>query len=398
MNSTDRHILTVTSFGHFLSHFNMLVFPALVIPLAGRLHLSMPEVLDMGFWMYLLFGLTAPLWGLLADRFGPRPLLGLFYLGAGCCGLGCSFSIDTPATLVLWLTGIGFFSAIYHPAGLGWIGCCVSRTSTGMAINGMFGNLGLASAPLVAGLVNWIWGIDAVYLGLGMGNLAGLLLLWLTRGEKNRLIQHQHGGASRATQLAPFLVLLGCMMLAGVVYRGATVMLPTLFQLRTPLVYAGITRLFHGVSANVVATVITSGLYLVGMLGQYMGGWVGERFDLRWSYLAFHLCTVPMAMLAGFLTNLPLVLVATVHSLFLLGMQPIENTLVARLSPPAMRSLAYGLKFVLTFGVGALAVKLVRWLAASHGIATAFPALGLVSVVLLGLIGLLIRRTPAMRS
>ena len=399
MDTGDRHILSVTCFGHFLSHFNMLVFPALVLPLAGRLQMDVASVLDLGFWMYLLFGITALGWGYLADRIGPRPLLALFYLGAGICGIGCSMVIDMPVMLRWWLAGIGLFSAIYHPAGLGWIACCVSRTSVGMAYNGMFGNLGLASAPLAAGLINWVFGIRAVYLGLGILNLLGLLLLWQTRGQAPARRRPGHAAANAAASARSFALLLVCMMLAGIVYRGSTVTLPTLFELRGADLYAAVTRLVAGgLPANVVATVITSGLYLVGMVGQYLGGRVGERFDLRWGYLVFHGLTVPAAMLAGVLTDLPLVLVATLHSMFLLGMQPIENTLVARLTLPSMHSFAYGMKFVLTFGVGSLAVKLVRWLTATQGIETVFPVLGMISLLLLGAISLLMRVTPPLHS
>ena len=77
MNSSDRSILTVTCYGHFLSHFNMLVFPAILLPLSAYLSLGMAATLDLAFWMYLLFGLTALPWGILADRIGPRPLLAL---------------------------------------------------------------------------------------------------------------------------------------------------------------------------------------------------------------------------------------------------------------------------------------------------------------------------------
>jgi len=68
MNPRDRRILVITCFGHFMSHYNMLVFPAVVLPLAGRLNMDMAQVLGISFWMYLLFGLTALPWGMVADR------------------------------------------------------------------------------------------------------------------------------------------------------------------------------------------------------------------------------------------------------------------------------------------------------------------------------------------
>jgi len=399
MNSSDRSILTITCYGHFLSHFNMLVFPAILLPLSARLGLDMSATLDLAFWMYLLFGLTALPWGMLADKFGPRPMLALFYLGAGGSGLAAAMLVDSPLGLKLSLAGIGLFSGIYHPAGLGWIASCVSRTSSGMAVNGMFGNLGLATGPLLAGIVNWIWGAQAVYICLGLLNFAGMAFL-LQVGTKSCASTNKTATVVNTAAWKGFAVLLICMMLGGIVYRGATVSLPALFELNGSGIFTAVSGFFKGteITSNVVATVITSGLYLVGMLGQYTGGWAGERFDLRISYLFFHLMTLPAAFMIGLTTDIPLVLLATIHSFFLLGMQPVENTLVARLTPPTLHSSAYGMKFILTFGVGALAVKMIKIVEHNWGIEAVFPALGIVSLALVGAIGVLIVVTPRMRS
>ncbi len=399
MNANDRSILTVTCYGHFISHFNMLVFPAILLPLSGRLGLDMVETLSLAFWMYLLFGLTALPWGLLADKLGPRPLLALFYLGGGGCGLAAALSVDSPLAFKLSLAGIGLFSGIYHPAGLGWIASCVSRTSAGMAVNGMFGNLGLAMAPLLAGIVNWLFGIEAVYFSLALLNLSGIFLLW-QRKEQHCQTTHTNNNSTETACWKGFSVLLVCMMLGGVVYRGTTVTLPALFELNGTVVYETVANLFKGatISANVVATVITSLLYLIGMGGQYLGGRIGERFELRFSYLFFHLMTLPAAFLIGMVTDIPLVLLATFHSFFLLGMQPVENTLVARLTPPGLRSSAYGMKFVLTFGVGAGAVKMIQVVENRWGLEAVYPSLGVVSLFLVAAIGVLIICTPRMRS
>ena len=142
MTPNERNVLITTCCGHFLSHFNMLTFPAVVLPLAAQLKLPIAEVLGISFWMYLLFGLTALPWGLAADRFGAKTLMGIFYGGAGLCGLTAAGWIDAPGLMSLALAGIGLFSGIYHPAGLGLISKQIKRISYGMGINGMFGNLG----------------------------------------------------------------------------------------------------------------------------------------------------------------------------------------------------------------------------------------------------------------
>jgi hypothetical protein len=51
-----------------------------------------------------------------------------------------------------------------------------------------------------------------------------------------------------------------------------------------------------------------------------------------------------------------------------MGMQPIENSLLAYLTPPQWRSVSYGIKFTLTFGAGSFAVKLAGWVESRYGI------------------------------
>lgn len=396
MNTHDKNILKVTCYGHFLSHFNMLVFPAILLPLSTRLHMEMTDVLALSFMMYLLFGVTSLPWGLLADKFGGRRLLCLFHIGAGICGLVAGALIDSPLGLKWALAGIGLFSGIYHPAGLGWIAKAVTRTSVGMAYNGMFGNLGLAAGPLLAGFVNYLYGPAVVYYVVGLMNFAGIY--FLLRSPVNDGATHEKKNKHDAASWSRFGVLLVAMMLGGVVYRGTTVTLPALFELQGGGFYQWISNMVEGTSANVVATVLVSGLYLVGMLGQYVGGRTGEKFDLRWGYFLFHALTIPAAFIISFLIDIPLILVATFHSFFLLGMQPIENTLVARLTPPSLHSSAYGMKFVVTFGVGAVAVKMVEMVKSSGGVADVYPVLGFVSILLIITILGLVRMVPPMKA
>ncbi|MCI5124018.1 MAG: MFS transporter, partial [Candidatus Electrothrix sp. AR5] len=383
--------------------------------------LDLAATLDLGFWMYLLFGITALPWGMLADKFGPRPLLALFYLGGGCSGLAAAVFVDNPSAFQLGLVGIGIFSGIYHPAGLGWIATSIPRrTASAMAINGIFGSLGLAMGPLLAGLINWLFGAQVVYLCLGLMNIAGIFFLLLSKkasrgvqqtGEQKNTsssAQEQVGEKEQFTAWKGFLVLLVCMMLGGVVYRGATVTLPALFERNLPTVVTAVNNLFQGgaisgtvsgtISSNLVATMTIGMLYLIGMYGQYVGGKCGERFDLRYGYLGFHLITIPFAFLIGTTTDMPLILLAALHSFFLLGMQPLENTLVAKLTPVWMRSSAYGMKFILTFGVGALAVKLIKIVEQGWGLPFFFPVLGTISVLLVIMIGVLIISTQHIRS
>ncbi|MDJ0624267.1 MAG: MFS transporter, partial [Desulfocapsaceae bacterium] len=335
----------------------MLVFPAVLIPLSTRLELSLVETLSLSFWMYLLFGVSALPWGMLADKISARLLLMIFYIGAGGAGLLAAVSLGNPKLLGFALTGIGLFSGIYHPVGLGWIARDIENTSLAMGYNGMFGNLGLAVAPLAAGLINYSIGLEAVYLCVGLLNLSGVVLLLKAKNNRSKKSIEANSRYQQNSSLLPFIILLFAMMLGGIVYRGTSVTLPAYFQLSNAQLFEGIKHLFGGIGTeNVVATILTSAIYFFGMAGQFFGGKIGEQYELRRSYCLFHIITVPAALAMAMTSNIPLIGFAMVHSFFLLGMQPIENTLVSRLAPPGLMSSAYGLKFILTFGVGALSV------------------------------------------
>jgi predicted MFS family arabinose efflux permease len=134
-------------------------------------------------------------------------------------------------------------------------------------------------------------------------------------------------------------------------------------------------------------------LLVAMMLGQYTGGRIAERYAPKYGYLIFHILTVPAAFLMALASNIPLVGLAVIYFFFLLEMQPIENTLVANFTPRRFHHSAYGIKFVLTFGVGALAVKMAAFIETTAGIGAIFPALGFTSLILVAVIVLLIFKT-----
>jgi MFS transporter, FSR family, fosmidomycin resistance protein len=393
LNQNDRRILLNTCYGHFMSHFNMLVFPALVLPLTTRLGLPMAQVLELSFWMYLLFGLTALLWGFLADRFGARVLLFVFFAGSGVSSIGAALWLDSPAFFASVLAALGFFSGIYHPAGLGLISKEMSRIGLGMGYNGMFGNLGLAMAPLLTGLINWLYGPQAAYLALGGLNLGGAILMIVFPVSRPLSVSGASSDEGNGF-LGLFVILLAAMMLGGIVYRGATVILPTYFELKTPELYRWLQAATRGeFSQNIVATTVTSLIFLIGVLGQYSGGRCADRYEPAVCYLIFFGIAGPASFFMALTSDLQLIGLAVIFFFFLLGMQPVENTLIARFVPKKYHHSAYGAKFVLTFGVGALAVKMVAAIESAYNIETIFFFLALAVGVALGFIGWLIVRS-----
>lgn len=272
MDSHERRILVIANFGHLMSHYNMAVFPALVLPLAGRLHLDGSEVLALSFWQYLLFGLTALPWGAAGDKWGGRPLMIVMFLGCGLSGLAAAVWIDSPWELSLALAGIGLFSGAYHPIGMGLISRGIKRITMAMGYNAVFGGLGLVVAPFITGIFNWLSGPRAAFLALALFNLVGLILMALCPLPRGGTTVKETPGSGKA-QIGSLAILLVAVGLAGLAFTGATVILPSYLELKTGKVLESVLSLWPGsVSGNLLATLITSMVFLVGMIGQYSGG------------------------------------------------------------------------------------------------------------------------------
>ena len=99
-------------------------------------------------------------------------------------------------------------------------------------------------------------------------------------------------GDTTGQLVVAFAILCVAMMLGGVAYRCVTVVLPSYFELRNPALLAYLGNLdWLPTSRNVAATALSSLVFSVGMLGQYLGGRVAERFEPRRGYLPGPFCS-----------------------------------------------------------------------------------------------------------
>lgn len=153
-----------------------------------------------------------------------------------------------------------------------------------------------------------------------------------------------------------------CMVMAGLTYRTITITQPAYFKEQIPSINYG---------------VATSLVYLVGTLGQFFGGRLADRYDLRIIYLLFPAISLPFVLWMSTASGSLLLGISAVFLFFFLGIQPIENSLVARFTPDRWRSTGYGLKITITFSIGALSVWGVEKIIAHSSISSVFLAAGI---------------------
>jgi predicted MFS family arabinose efflux permease len=95
-----------------------------------------------------------------------------------------------------------------------------------------------------------------------------------------------------------------------------------------------------------------------GCVGQFFGGHAADKLKPSVMYPVFIALTIPLALLMAHGSQSTTVFAAMALCAFVFAQQPIENTLLAQATPAQWRSTMYGLKFILTFGIGAFGAQL----------------------------------------
>ena len=116
-----------------------------------------------------------------------------------------------------------------------------------------------------------------------------------------------------------------------------------------------------GVGLLVAAVYAAAGLMQVG------GGYLADHFPLKKVYVIAILIQIPAIWLAAAFTGIPLVLIAMFMVMSGAAQLPAENMLLARYTPSRHHGLAFGIKFVLSFGAAPLAVLFVAMITERTG-------------------------------
>src|SRR5829696_7078877 len=167
----SRRTVIFVNVAHALDHFVLLIYPTAVIAIAAERGLDYATLIGLSTGTFVAFGLFSLPMGWLADRYGRRNLLGLFFAGCGLACLGVS-SASTPTAFAVWLLVLGTFSAIYHPIGTAMLVTHARRLGRDLGWNGVWGNLGAATASGVTAIVAAALGWRAAFLVPGLLCLA----------------------------------------------------------------------------------------------------------------------------------------------------------------------------------------------------------------------------------
>lgn len=333
---------------------------------------------------YGLFGFGALPSGVFVDRIGSRRLISVCLLGMGSAYLLLGFApsmIVIALALVLW----GIAASIYHPAGLSLISKGVKERGTGFAYHGMAGNMGIGVGPLVAAILLLFLEWREVAVILSIPALLATAYASRARFDETAAVSESmetDGGSrgeagvesfgefieeSRELFVGSFVLVFAIVICSGLYYRGILTFLPELLQgfrgFDPVPVAAIIPESLHGLLGVDAASGETlqpqdyfySGLLIIGVVGQYIGGRLTDRFPVEYGLAgAFGVLSV-LAVLFIPVSNIgivPLVVLGMFLGVFLFIVQPMYQATVAEYTPPGTRGLSYGYTYLGVFGVG----------------------------------------------
>lgn len=353
-----RRTLVFVNIAHFFDHFALLIWPTAVLALSVEQNLSYGALLALSTGAFVAFGLFSLPVGWLADRFGRRTLLAVYFYGmaASCFGVAASSS---NAAFAVWLFMLGVFSAIYHPVGSALLVQHARRLGHDLGVNGVWGNFGAAFASAVtaflAAHLGWRWAF--IVPGLALAACGAAFVLLAPRANAG----HAQAGAARPVVAVSRPAVLFGLFLVGIVAGGlsfniVTIALPKIVEAR----FGG------GLTLDQVGYVAT-GVFLFGALTQLAVGRLIDRLSLPTIFVGLTaLQPIGLALAAtsggaALLVGLSLAMAA------IYGQVVLNDAMVARYVPAAQRTRAYSIRYFLGFTTSGLAAPLIAGLSAASG-------------------------------
>jgi MFS family permease len=360
----DRLRFLFLNLGHAYAHLFMLLYATVVLTLEVEPDRGYGELLlpsTAGFVAFAAGTLPA---GWLGDRWSRQGLLVVMFLGLGAAGLLTALAGET-WQIAAGLTAIGLFASIYHPIGIAMVAEEADQVGRALGVNGVWGNLGVAAAPLVAGGLSAAWDWRAAFavpgaVALATG-LAFLLLLRYAPQVQARRAPPPARPASPDRVRRVFIFIAVASLSGGLVFSAMAVALPKILAEALAGGPAG-----GAVPGPLSAGTLAAAVFAVAAFAQIVTGRAIDRWSPRGLMVALAGGQLLLFALLARTAGWPVLLLGFLVMPLVFGEIPIHDALVARYGAAAWRARIYALKYVLSLGVSGAAVPLVVWLHAAE--------------------------------
>jgi MFS family permease len=355
--------LLFLNIGHFTDHLLMLIFAKAAFSAGLAFGLAedgaYTEMIPYGIPSLVLFGACAPIAAHFADRWHRNGMIVVFFVGIGFSAILTSFS-GNPVEMGLGLALIGVFAAIYHPVGIAMVIEGGGNVGWRLGLNGVWGNMGVAGAPLVTGLIlaDYDWQLAFIIPGcasilFGISYL-GLILRGNAQSPEAALSRKAEVGFATGWQRA--LISLAMVTAAGgFVFGAMTFLVPRIFEVR-----------MLSISEDIAITgVLAAVVYAIAAFAQLL---VGRTIDRRAVKPVLIFVAAGQPLFLGMMVmqkDYALFAVTLLAMGFVFGQIPITDAVLSRYVPDQWRTKVLSVKFMLNLIIGATALATARWMLSS---------------------------------
>jgi MFS family permease len=407
MNRDRTHFLFL-NVGHFLDHLFTLIFATVAaLALSREWNLGYGELLKYATPGFFAFGLFSYPAGWLADKWSREGMMVVFFIGIGLAAVATGFA-QTPLQVGIGLFVIGMFAAIYHPVGLAMVTAKWKNTGMRLAVNGVWGNLGVASAALVTGYLIDNGGWRMAFILPGAFSVIVGIVYWVARRAEissERAATKPAGSVTQAIDSKSLLLRVSLIVfmttaVSSIIFQSTTFALPKIFDERLQGIAAVAAAWLrdHGLGGRAdVATMVGAlafAVFAIASMAQLVVGSLLDKYGARPVFMgAAAVQLVFFGLMAGS-QELWALAIALGFMLGAFGQIPINDFMIGKMASGAARARVYGIRYVVSFTALAAALPLISIIYERWGFDTLFYVLAGSAAVILALVSCLPRKMP----
>jgi len=346
--------ISFLNWAHAIDHFVLGIYPTVVIGLEIVYRRPYSELIAVATAMFVAFGVFALPAGWLADRWSRRNMMVAFYIG---CGLSLLVAALAPSITIMAvaLFALGVFAAIYHPVGMAMLIEISQARGRTLAFNGVCGNLGVALAAGITGiLASWLGWRAAFVVPAVLCIATGIAYRMLVADDAHTIATRKKTAEFALTPraaLTMFLLFIVISIMSGLVFNTVLVALPKLVD----------EQLGDGANLTVVGGLATA-VFMCGALAQIAVGRLVERFPPAMLFAVIVTVQFFGILASAHATGTALLLALAVSMAAIYGQVTVGDIVVARFTADAWRGRIYAVRYFLNFTSSAVAVGLIALL------------------------------------
>ncbi len=394
--------------GHFLDHLFTLIFATVAaLALTREWGMSYAELVPYATPGFVAFGLFSLPAGWLSDRWSRYGMMSVFFVGIGLASIFTAVA-STPFQIMLLLFFVGVLAAIYHPVGLAMVVESAKASGTGqaIAINGVWGNLGVGSAALITGFLIDNGGWRAAFVLPGLISIAiGIAYFIFSRPEmaaeqaekaaKRAAASANGAKPTSASTAAPDLQLRQILLRLTIVIFVVSAISSIIFQSTTFALPKVLDERMGGIAGS--ATVVgwlAFVVFAIASLAQLVVGRLLDTLGPRIVFMFVAAMQVVFFLLMPGLTDWTALAVALGFMLGAFGQIPINDYMIGRMARSEMRGSVYGARYVVSFVALAAALPLIAYVHGTWGFDMLFRILAVAAAVIFLFVSMIPRKLP----